>query len=171
MKKTILSVLLVLLLSFVLIGCKDEEPEEFDPSLPDDLKSFLNSKNSGLASRIQVPENTNFDKWQQVGSNIVYIAWSDADDDKWAAYKTKWGAAVKPSINARGILSLADATGAEELTVQGMNPVFIEFYKKSGTFSDTGENIASNPEDPDNPIVTGGFEISANTIVFYGVIN
>jgi len=149
MKKTILSVILVLLLGWVLIGCEPPPEGEFDPNLPDDLKSFLGTS---LTNAIKLPADTDFDGWWKSddGKNFI-IAWTEADDDKWTAYRSAWGK-PKASINARGIAETADFISV--LPVSGLSMATIQYYKeKSGTIDPTT------------------FNVSENSIVFLGVKN
>jgi len=73
MKKTILSVLLILALSFAFIGCKDPEPDPFPSDFPKGLIKQLESM--GVKSFI-APEGGKYQNWEFNEDEELNIAWS-----------------------------------------------------------------------------------------------
>jgi len=146
MKKTILSVLLVLLLCFVL-GCgKEEEPDpaELNDAAIDALKEMgINPKH------ILVPAGCTFVEHKPEPAFLwdgIYLIWKGADIDKYNAYKTRWENAPD-----RAVLSEPDDIGDKI----GFDKADISFSAGGGNLNDEVVNIDFEP----------------GSIVLYGRIN
>jgi len=90
MKKTILSILVVLLLSFVLAGCVDEEPAD-----PADLSAEAIKAVEGYgwdSDDIPVPADTTFHGHYLHSVAGLFLVWKDADLAKYDAYKASFAA-------------------------------------------------------------------------------
>ena len=131
MKRMILPIVLVMLLGWVLVGCG---PKEFDPEMPKDLKDHLNGISSGLANRVHVPADTNFDGWNELTvaeGDATVIAWVDADQEKWEAYKLLWNIpSGSSSVNSRLVVTTSKF---HDIAVSGFKSARILFYESAGT--------------------------------------
>jgi len=146
MKKTVLSVLLVLLLSFVFMGCnKEEEPD------PAELSSSAKKAIKDMdvdPDEILVPAGCTFKFFDTASGwdeNFIFLVWTGADATKFSNYKTEWGK-VTPKSNMRAVLgnpddqdSLYGKTGFDTANIYffiegGVNEADIEIPNNSIVF-------------------------------------
>ena len=126
MKKTILSILVVLLLSFVLAGCDEElvDPADLDKDAIKAVEDF------GLdPDDILVPAGTTFHGHYRHASAGLFLTWGDADQEKYNAYKASF---------ARALVSTAE----DAVTVKGASSAKIYFYATAG--SEDGIEVPAN---------------------------
>jgi len=97
-KGLIIASLLVLVMSFVFLGCPPPEDEEeelvtYNPTVPANVLKILKD-NTGYEG-LKIPANVNYEGYflndqNGGGSDYVAIWWKDADQDKFDAYKAQW---------------------------------------------------------------------------------
>ena len=148
MKKTVLSVLLVLLLSFVVLGCnKEEEPDPAE--LSSGAKKAIKDMDVN-PDDILVPAGCTFkffDTFTGADDYLLYLVWTGADATKFSNYKDEWDKKpVKSSVSARALV-VGDTKGISNKT--DFDTANIIFYTEGG------ENEAS-------------IEIPGDSIVFIG---
>ena len=153
MIKKWLAILLVAVLCSVFLGCGDDPPEEEkDPSaLPSELVTYL--KDTLGIENLKTPAGTTFDHWRKYGNDEgVCIAWKDAEEKEFDAYKTAWGGSVKANVSARAIAQTSDEF---DLTITGITTAFVNFYGAG-----KGGDVAD---------ITPAFAVESNSI-FFGAI-
>jgi len=142
MKKTILSVLLVLLLSFVILGCKDEEEEYvFSAETDTALKSF------GITPKdILKPANCTFSRHEvtiAAFDDYIHLIWTGADSTKYTAYETAWSNAPVKNLSSKsareitvgGTLAMGDKTDFDSANI---------FYYSEGGTDAYGVTVPTN---------------------------
>jgi len=124
-KGLIIASLLVLVMSFMFLGCdgdpKDEGEEEvtYNPTVSQEALAALADVWTGT---LKVPANTNFggfhsDKTGTTQATYVAIWWKDADVEKYKAYEAAWNPSTANVVEARTInygenwTSIKDKTG------------------------------------------------------------
>jgi len=138
LKKTILSVVLILALCLTVIGCS-EDPEDEDPfpsNFPESLRTIL--KGMGLSGFI-APSGGNYIGYNY-SDNEVSIAWGNGTQAMLDAYNTAW--------IARSVLAVDAKPLHETTTFNGWELANISFY--------------------DETLTIGQLSIPANSIVFAG---
>jgi len=138
-KSLIIASLLVLSLSFVLLGCPPpDEEEEFNPAVPDSVMKIL-KEDIGYTDTFYTPSDVNYDGYFFNNSNFLAIWWKDGDQAKFDAYKTKWGDKVKTSsINLARTITMDDSAG---LTIGDSK---IAYTKEGGNQKFADDNIDYN---------------------------
>ena len=144
MKKTLLSVLIVLLLSFVLFGCGGDACEVCGET-PCICKAASASNLSPLArdaltalgeepATFPTPLGTTFDKFDATAYGIV-IVWKDANQSMFNNYKSAWEArAAFPVVS----YSSLDSATIDFYSTEGTESAFsLEYSAGSIVFSGT----------------------------------
>jgi len=133
MKKTILSVLIVLLLSFAVLGCGDQPCEVCGAATKAECicqaASASNLSSLAIADLKTMGENTDtfptplgttFDKYQYASaSNMILIVWKDANQAMFDHYKKAWETRARAATQVGDYSSFVSAS--------------IEFYPDAGT--------------------------------------
>ena len=139
MKVKMISVLAILALCFVFLGCPDPE-DEFKPALTGGALTWLSDRDIA-ASDILVPADTNYAGYQDtsgVYGDTLYMKWTDATAAKYQAYFDAWSArAVIDADEVDSVKSKIPGLGAYD-TAQ------IRFYSEAGfiDFAQTVEVVA-----------------------------
>jgi len=144
MKKTVLSVLLVLLLSFVFMGCdKEEEPD------PAELSS---SAKKALVSMgiepddILVPAGCTFkafDTFSGFSDDLIWLIWTNADSTKFGNYMAAWNNVSPKSLKiGRAVESPTGELVISEKT--DFDTANIYFYTTGGIDDDTGMDVPNS---------------------------
>jgi len=153
-KGLIIASLLVLVMSFMFIGCPDGDPEdEPDPGVtytPVSSAALTDLKDKiGYTGTLISPDcdfrDYKYSKDADGYENIV-IAWKDGDATKLAAYQTAWGDKVKTNVSVARDFSSA---GGFFLTIKdkddkAFNTAKISLVESDGTEKETGHPVKAN---------------------------
>jgi hypothetical protein len=128
-RNLLIAVLLVLSLSVVIMGCKEEE---FNPAVPANVKTILQTM--GYTGPLHEPADTNYVGYycdNESNPTELTIVWKDADSGKYNDYKAKWGSAAA-YIAPSGQRAIAVSSSAV-LTLAGLDTALIGFSSTGGT--------------------------------------
>jgi len=146
MKKSVLSVLLILALSIAFIGCGGED-ENFPSNFPADLITALEAM--GIDS-FTAPEGAVFDdfEYRAVDSNqTIDIVWKNANEDLFDAFFELWGV-------SRSVVAETD-----------------NFVVVTGKFSSLGYANLSFYDEGEGGALGDDLVIEDGSIVFFGSVN
>ena len=135
MKKTIMSVLIVLLLSFSFIGCGEEEdPAALSVEAEDRLKAMdINPAD------IIVPADCVFDRFVPINNpsnKEIYIIWKGASSSKYQSYYNTWTARPVRALNPVGDI------GNFTNRVPGADAITTYYFTEGGTDSTLGISVS-----------------------------
>ena len=148
-KGLIIASVLILVLSFVFLGCPPPEDETNDPTVPADVLTKLST--FGFTGTLPVPEGGNYEKYKEATvtteqdeetytAPAFYIVWNKCTEDIMTAYKGLWTGKVQ-SIKATRDISADNSFGLKDIGTN-IKSGRVYFTAEGGTLGDltVGEN-------------------------------
>jgi len=139
MKKTVVSVLMILALSLAFVGCGNPEPDPFPSDFPKPLVKQL--EKMGVKSFI-APEDVKFESWEFENDDL-HIAWSKGSEAKLNKYEQ----ALKKEAKAKSSIpdvSLLDEDKIKDVSAyfKSLDIAFIYFIEE--VFELDGKTVPKN---------------------------